>query len=78
MEKVKHEREGTHPRVRIVRILSSAIVQISGIAGVVLLEVSAIQNGANGETLPLIVGAIMLLVGVKAREVLDLFGTTKK
>jgi len=60
-------------RLRAVRAIIAGVVQIVGIVAVMLIEIAAIQNGTNGETLPLVIGAIMLLVGVRAREVLDNF-----
>jgi len=60
-------------RLKAVRAVIAGIVQIVGIIAVMLIEIAAIQSGHNGETLPLVIGAIMLLVGVRAREVLDNF-----
>jgi hypothetical protein len=60
-------------RLRAVRAVIAGVVQVVGIIAVMLIEIAAIQSGHNGETLPLVIGAIMLLVGVRAREVLDNF-----
>lgn len=60
-------------RLRTVRAIIAGVVQLTGITAVTLIQVAAIQSGHNGETLPLVIGAIMLLVGVRAREVLDNF-----
>jgi len=59
-------------RVRWTRVIVAGIVQITGILTVGAIELTALRTGENGDTLPLIVVVVVLLVGVNAREVLDI------